>query len=155
MSNPIKTAEKQITLAWQNGLHVIAHSTGHDAPIPLDADPEVGGQGKGHRPLEMLLVGLAGCMTMDAVSILKKKRQIFDHFEVRFVEIEQANEHPKSYQRVRMHFTASGVNISEEALGRAIQLSYEKYCPANAMLGQAMQIDYTYEIINPTQPPSV
>ncbi|MFP4324336.1 MAG: OsmC family protein [Anaerolineales bacterium] len=142
---------KKITVNWEDGLSLNAYTPNHEAPIPLDADAEVGGQGKGHRPLQMLLVGLAGCMAMDAVSILKKKRQEFDHFQVWFDldEIEQNAEHPHYYTKIVIHFEAGGPNISAEALARAIELSYERYCPANAMLRAVADISYDYQIVQP------
>lgn len=137
----------KVTVMWKDGMYLEAETTGHDGIIPLDSDESVGGQGKGHRPLEMLLVGLGGCMAMDAVSILRKKRQDFTHFQATF-ETQQAGEHPKTYTTINIHFTAGGPNISEEALARALELSYTRYCPANAMLREAAEIHYTYEIID-------
>ncbi len=144
---------EQITLQWEDGLHLNAYTPHLDAPIPLDADDAVGGQGKGHRPLQMLLVSLGGCMAMDALSILKKKRQDFAHFKVWFDldEIEQNDGHPHYYTKIVMHFEAGGPDISEEALARAIQLSAEKYCPAHAMLRAVADISYDYKIIQPQE----
>ena len=147
MSNQAPVKTDQITLSWQDGLHMQVNTPNFDAPILLDADPEVGGQDKGHRPLQMLLVGLAGCMAMDTVSILKKKRQEFTHFEITFPEVVQREDHPHGYTHIKMHVTAGGPKISEEALARALQLSYEKYCPANAMLRAYAEIEYSYEIV--------
>jgi len=142
-----------VTVTYVDGMHLQAHTPHYDAPIPLDSDEAVGGQGKGHRPLQMLLVGLGGCMAMDALSILRKKRQEFDFFEVTF-ETEQRSDHPKAYTTINMHVRAGGANISAEALARALELSYEKYCPANAMLREAAQINYTYEIVTAQGVPS-
>lgn len=137
-----------------DGMHFNGFSTGFDEPIPLDSDEVVGGQGKGHRPFEMLLVGLGGCMAMDAVSILRKKQQKFDDFSVEF-EAERAPEHPKVYTKIKMHFTVRGEAVSLEALARALELSYTKYCPANAMLREVAEITYTYEVISPVSEPGV
>lgn len=140
--------DKQVTVKYKDGMHLEGYSTAFETPIPLDSDELVGGQGLGHRPLEMLLVGLGGCMLMDAISILRKKRQDFSQLEVSF-STQKAEDHPKKYTAIQMHFTASGTNISEEALARALELSYTKYCPANAMLSAAAEISYSYEILDP------
>lgn len=137
----------KITITLKDGMHLEAFTPAYHEPIPLDADPSVGGQGLGHRPLTLLLVGLGGCMAMDAISILRKKRQEFDRFEVTFEVVETAEDHPKVYTQIHMHFTASGANISEEALARSLELSYTKYCPANAMLNKVAEITYSYEIV--------
>lgn len=137
----------QVKASLVDGMHLQVTTPGFSDPIPLDADAEVGGQGKGHRPLQMLLVGLAGCMSMDAVSILRKKRQVFDVFEVS-IDYEQAPDHPHIYTKIQLHFKAAGESISEEALARSLELSYTKYCPASAMLNQAAEITYTYEVVS-------
>lgn len=103
--------------------------------VPLGASKAVGGDDDGFRPLELLAVGLAGCTAMDVVSILKKKRQEFTSFEVR-VHADLADEHPKVFTRIVIEYILAGENISEEAVRRAVQLSEEKYCPAQAMFKQ-------------------
>jgi len=135
----------KVTVKLDSGMHLNAYSTAFDAPIPLDSDPDVGGQEKGHRPLEMLLIGLGGCMSMDAVSILRKKKQEFTDFEVSF-ETEQREDHPHAYTTINMHFIVSGSKVDEKAMARALELSYDKYCPANAMLKEYATINYSYEI---------
>jgi putative redox protein len=142
--------EKKVRVELKNGMHLHAFSSAYDQPIPLDSDEAVGGQGMGHRPLEMLLVSLGGCMTMDAISILRKKRQEFDDFSVE-LQTEQADDHPHIYTKINMHFTVKGPKVTEEAMARSLELSYERYCPANAMLRQAADITYTYEVIS-TEP---
>jgi putative redox protein len=136
----------KVTVTWKDGMYTEAKTPAFDGIIPLDGDRQSGGEGRGHRPLTMLLVGMGGCIVMDAVSILRKKRQEFTHLEVTF-DIQQPSEHPYVYTHVHMHVTASGPDISEEALARALELSYTKYCPATAMIKLAAQVDYSYEII--------
>jgi putative redox protein len=138
---------EKVTVTWQHDMYVEGKTPAFDGVIPMDSASDAGGQDKGHRPLTMLLVGMGGCIAMDAVSILRKKRQDFTHFEVTF-EVEQPDSHPYVYTRVHMHVTAGGPDLSEEALARALELSSTKYCPATAMIKQAAQVDYTYEIID-------
>lgn len=142
--------DERVTVSLVNGMHLQAFTPDFPEVIPLDSDESVGGQGLGHRPLNMLLVGLGGCMAMDVVSILRKKRQDFSDLRISF-DVQRAEEHPKIFTRIQMHFRVVGDGVSEEALARALELSYTKYCPANAMLSQAAQIDYTYEIIPQAQ----
>ena len=40
--------------------------------VQIDGSPEIGGQGLGVRPMEMVLMALASCSSLDLVSILKK-----------------------------------------------------------------------------------
>lgn len=136
----------KVKVALVNGMHLQGFTKDFDEPILLDSDESVGGQKKGHRPMQVLLVALGSCMSMDTVSILRKKKQVFSDFYVEF-DTEQAEEHPKIYTKIHMHFTIKGASVSEEAVARSLELSYTKYCPANAMLGKAAEITYSYEVI--------
>jgi putative redox protein len=83
---------------------------------------------------------------MDVISILRKKRQEVSRFEVQ-VQAERAEKHPRVFTKIVVHYVLEGVNISAEAVERAIELSATRYCPANAMLATAVPIEHTYEIV--------
>lgn len=118
--------------------------------IPLDAEPEVGGGGEGFRPMQLVAIGLAGCTAMDVISILRKKRQQVSGFEVR-VHADRASEHPKVFTHITVEYIVTGHQVDPAAVERSIELSVTKYCPAQAMLVKACQIDHRYTI-NETQP---
>ncbi len=108
--------------------------------LPLGTYPEVGGDNDGFRPIELLVIGLAGCTAMDVLSILKKKDQEVTSFEVR-VHAERAEDHPKVFTRLAVEYIISGKDLSEEAVSRAVELSSEKYCAAQAMFKQIVPMD--------------
>jgi len=108
--------------------------------VSLGTSPEVGGDNDGFRPLELLLIGLAGCTAMDVISILQKKKQEVTGFEVQ-VKSEQAADHPKVFTHILIEYIVKGKNIDQAAVERSVQLSTEKYCPAHAMLRQAVTIE--------------
>lgn len=83
---------------------------------------------------QMVLMGLAGCMGMDIVSILQKKRQTITDVAVQ-VTAQQPDDYPKPYQNIEVAFTVKGDNVDSKAVARAIQLSMEKYC----IVGQTLQ----------------
>lgn len=114
--------------------------------LTLDAAPEVGGADKGFRPMELMAISLAGCTAMDVISILRKKRQEVTGFEVK-VNAERATEHPHVFTAMKVTYVVRGRNIDPAAVERAIQLSEEKYCPAQAMLRKAAPITLNYEIV--------
>jgi len=118
-------------------------------PIPLDADPAVGGTNNGPRPMEMIALGLAGCTAMDVISILKKKckEKEITSFEVR-VDAPRAEGHPKVFTSATITYIIKGDDIQETSVLRAIELTATKYCPAQAMLGQVMPINLNYEIFS-------
>ncbi len=113
--------------------------------IPLGANIDVGGDGDGMRPMELFAIGLAGCTAMDVISILQKKRQEIDAFEVQ-VHMERADEHPKVFTEAEIVYLITGKNVQEKAVLRAIELSASRYCPAQAMLGQLIPIAIRYQI---------
>ncbi len=107
--------------------------------LPLGAEPQVGGDNDGFRPMELFLVGLAGCTAMDVISILQKKRQDVTNFEV-VVHAERTMEHPRVFTDILIEYIISGHNIDPDAVERAVELSETKYCPGQAMLSKAVPI---------------
>lgn len=115
--------------------------------LPMDTSVESGGDEKGFRPIELLLVGLAGCTAMDVISILQKKRQEVTAFEVRVADVERAAEHPRVYTRIVLEYVITGHNIDPEAVNRAVELSETKYCSAQGMLGKVAKIEKNIVIL--------
>lgn len=114
--------------------------------VPLGTSPEIGGDNDGFQPMELLAVGLAGCTAMDVISILTKKRQEVTSFEVR-VHADRQEEHPKVFSHLTIEYIVGGKEISQEAVQRAVQLSAEKYCPAQAMFTKVAPIDLKITIL--------
>ncbi len=115
--------------------------------VTLDSREVSGGQGSGFSPMEMLLVGLAGCTGMDVLSILRKKRQDVTGYEVHVQGI-RADTHPKVFIEIDVEHLVTGHNIQPAAVARAIELSETRYCGAAAMLGKVARITNTYRIID-------
>jgi putative redox protein len=113
--------------------------------VDLGTDPQFGGDDDGFRPLELMLVSLGGCTGMDVISILQKKRQEVTSFEVR-VHAERAADHPKVFTSITVEYILSGINLDPGAVDRAVELSSTKYCPAQAMLAQAVPITHKVTI---------
>jgi putative redox protein len=132
-------------IIW-NGVMQFTGSADSGFSIPLDASPDHGGQNGGFQPLELLLVGLAGCTGMDVISILQKKKANVTAFEVR-VNAERAEEHPKVFTRLLVEYVVTGKDIKLEDVERSVQLSETKYCPAEAMLRKVAIIESKITII--------
>jgi putative redox protein len=113
--------------------------------LPLGTDLSVGGDEDGFRPMELIAIGLAGCTAMDVISILQKKRQEITGFEVN-IAAERAAEHPKVFTHIKVEYIVHGHQVDRAAVERAIELSETKYCPAQAMLTRAVEIEHTYVI---------
>lgn len=115
--------------------------------LPMDTSVESGGENNGFRPIELMLVGLAGCTAMDVISILNKKRQDVTAFEVRVLEAERAADHPKIYTRILLEYVVTGRGVEREAVERAVELSETKYCSVQGMLGKVAAIEKRITIL--------
>ncbi len=127
------------------GLRLVGEASSGPA-IVLDHVLSEGERETGPRPMELLLIGLAGCTAMDVVSILQKKRQPFTGLEVR-VTAERAEEHPRVYTQIHLEYVVRGKGVDPQAVERSIELSQTKYCSASAMLAKAAQITTSYRIV--------
>ena len=111
-----------------------------------EARPENGGQNLAPRPMETVLAGTGGCTAYDVVLILKRGRHDVRGCSVKLTS-ERADTDPKVFTQIHMHFTVTGLNISESAVERAIAMSHEKYCSASIMLGKTAAITTSFEVI--------
>jgi putative redox protein len=99
----------------------------------------------GPSPMELMLVGVAGCTAYDVVSILEKKRQQVNGVTVS-AHGERAPEPPRVYTDITIEYVIRGHDVSEKAVEDAIRLSKEKYCSASIMLSKTAQITTSYRI---------
>lgn len=90
--------------------------------VTLDAAEHGGGQNTGFRPMELLLVGLAGCTGMDVLSMLRKMRQQVTAYEVQVTGI-RAEDHPMVFREITVEHIITGHALQPEAVARALQLS--------------------------------
>ena len=128
------------------GLRLVGEASSGPAIVLDHVLPGEEGRETGPRPLELLLIGLAGCSGMDVVSILQKKRQPFTGLQVK-VTAERADEHPRVYTHIHLEYVVTGQGVEPQAVERAIELSQTKYCPASAMLSKAVEITTSYQIV--------
>lgn len=134
---------------WIDGLRFAGRAdSGHS--IVVDGGKEGGGLDSAIHPIELLLVGLAGCTGMDVISILQKKKQAISAFEIQ-VHAEQAPDYPRRLTRIEVEFVVTGQGIDEAALRRAIALSEEKYCSVRATLQGSPEIVSTHRIVEASQ----
>ena len=126
------------------GMTFVAESgSGH--AVVMDASPDVGGRNLGARPMELVLMGAGGCSAIDVVHILRKSRQDLVDCVVE-LEAERADEDPKVFTRIHMHYIVTGRGLSPAQVERAIKLSKEKYCSATIMLAKTAEVTSDYEI---------
>ncbi|MGR3809877.1 OsmC family protein [Jiulongibacter sp. NS-SX5] len=127
------------------------HFTGKgssDVLTHIDASEKVGGHNLGNRPMELLLMGLGGCASIDVVLILQKQKQVIEDYRVVIdgdrETIEGTQMSP--FRKINLHFEIKG-QVDPKKLERAIKLSMDKYCSATAQLRDSAEITHSYEII--------
>jgi putative redox protein len=135
----------ECTVRWHEGMSFIAE-TGSGHMVPMDGSPAAGGRDLAPRPMELLLAGAGGCTSFDIVMILKKGRQDVRGCEVKLTA-ERAEEDPKVFTKINLHFVVTGKGLKPEAVERAVKLSAEKYCSASIMLGKTAEMTHTFEVV--------
>jgi putative redox protein len=100
--------------------------------------------GAASSPTETVLAALAACTAMDVATILRKKRQQVDRYQVS-VRATKADENPRVFTSIVVEHQVSG-EVSAEALRRSIELSATAYCPVSAMLSASVPIEHRYRI---------
>lgn len=137
-------------IKWLDGMALVGETgTGH--AVVMDGSEEFGGRNLGPRPMEMLLLGVGSCTSLDVLSILRKARQDVLDCEVD-VDGERAEEIPKVFTRIHIRFRVYGNALSEKHVARAVELSATRYCSASKMLGAVAEVTHDFEIIEGPAP---
>ncbi|MCP4164376.1 MAG: OsmC family protein [Chloroflexi bacterium] len=131
------------SVKWVEELTFSAN-TGSGHQLTLGAGSKEGEPSAGPSPMELLLLGLAGCTGIDIVHILQRQRQPLQGLKIN-VSGQRAEENPKVYTQINVEYIVSG-DVDEFKLQRAIQLSEEKYCSASAMLDKVATIETSYRL---------
>ena len=125
-------------LVWKDGLRFMAIAGGHE--VPLDGERH-----EGSTPMELLLQALAGCMAIDLVHILGRMRAELKSLRTR-VEGVRADEHPRRFTALSLHFDIAGLDVHAEDVERAIKLSRETYCSVFACFRPDTEVKITYDL---------
>ncbi|OSQ41628.1 OsmC family protein [Thalassospira sp. MCCC 1A01428] len=119
-------------------------TSGSGHGVVMDGDRE---NGFGPSPMEMLLLGVAGCSSIDVVHILQKSRENVLDVETD-IKAERAETDPKVFTKIHLHFKVRGENLNEAKIERAVHLSAEKYCSASIMLAKAAELTHSWELLD-------
>ena len=127
-------ADKTFTGQTESGHSIVIGTADGDGPKP------------GPSAMELVLMGAGSCSAWDVVEILKKGRQAVDDVIVE-LDADRAEEVPKVFTRIHLHFIVKGRGLETKRVGRAIDLSVEKYCSATAMLEKTALVTHDFEVI--------
>lgn len=104
--------------------------------IKMDSSTESGGQNYGVRPMQMLLMGLAGCSAIDVIHILKKQRQEVRDYKMVINGEREVGKEPSLWKGINIEFHIYG-DIAQDKAEKAVELSIGKYCSVSATLEKA------------------
>ena len=96
---------------------------------------------KGASPMELLLMGIAGCSSIDIVMILKKQKIELDDLQMNVEGFRKEGAVPNVFTAIKMEVLLKG-DFPPEKAKRAVDLSIEKYCSVAKMLEKTADINY-------------
>lgn len=136
----------KVHLKRQNqAVHFEASSELSAVKVNIDGSDAIGGEGKGVRPMELVLMALGSCSVFDLTTILQKQRQEIQDIQVE-VEGERREEIPNIFTKIHISFTLKGT-IDEVKAQKAAELAVKKYCSVHDMLANGgVEITYSLQI---------
>ncbi len=126
-----------------NAVHFEGIGNSSEVKVNIDGSPEIGGEGLGARPMELVLMALGSCSSLDLISILKKQRQEITNFSVDITG-ERREILPPVFTSIHMQINISG-KLDEQKVEKAAELAIRKYCSVHDML-VAGGVNITYAI---------
>ncbi|MDQ1692903.1 MAG: putative redox protein [Acidobacteriaceae bacterium] len=122
---------------WQHDqIYTATSDSGHTITMDVARD-------EGPTPTEYVLMALCGCTSVDVVSILKKKRELFTGLTVS-ATAQKATDYPTVFTAIQLVYRVAG-SVNAKSMQDAVRLSKEKYCSVSAMLEKTATITYTIE----------
>ncbi len=113
--------------------------------VVMDGPEKFRGHEAATRPMELLLISLGSCTGMDVISLMDKMRVPYNRLKVE-ISSERAEEHPKYYTKIHIHYIIYGEDLPLDKVEKAINLSQNRYCSVSYMLGKVAELTYDYEI---------
>lgn len=136
----------QATVTWRDDLTFEGRSeSGHE--VVMEPGAAHGGTGLGPSPMEMVLMGVGGCSSIDVVSFLTKMREDVTDCCVELTA-ERADTTPAVFTRINLHFVVTGHQLADSKVARAVSLSVDKYCSASLMLAAGgVEVTHSHELV--------
>ncbi len=101
--------------------------------VKMDSSDDSGGNNFGVRPMQMLLMGLAGCSAIDVIMILNKQRQTITDYKMVIKGDREAGKEPSLWKNISIEFHLYG-SVDLDKAKKAVELSVSKYCSVAATL---------------------
>ena len=104
--------------------------------VKMDATKNYGGDGQGLTPMELILVGVAGCIGIDVTMLLGKNLENINKIDI-LTEGLSREEMPASFVKIKCTFIVEG-DINARRFWKAIRLGHKKYCAVSDSLKSDM-----------------
>ncbi len=133
----------EINLKRQNeAVHLVAsNELGNE--VSIDGSAVIGGKNKGARPMELLLMGLGGCSSMDIISILKKMKVDVGEYDVKVTAERDKDNTPSLFTIIHVEFIIEAEEENKDKIIKAINLSMDKYCSVTKILEETAKITHS------------
>ena len=132
---------KEVSATWKGGLNFIGENAKGGTVQMGPMDERIG-------PMQLILVGLAGCTGIDIVTILQKKKVPLTDFKVN-VRGKRADSYPMIYTDIEVEYLLWGDDLKVRDVEQAINLSEQKYCSVSIIIGKTANIQSHYKILKP------
>jgi putative redox protein len=130
----------QASANWVSEERFVGAATSGHAIVVDAGDPKLG-----NSPMELVLIGLCGCMASNIATILRKKRQSWTLLQVS-ADAQRAPGPPRVFTSIRLVYRVSR-SVSPKAMEDAVRLSGEKYCSVAQMLARTAAITAEIEYV--------
>jgi putative redox protein len=104
-----------------------------------------GNSAAGPSPVQLLVISLASCMSIDVVDMLRKGRHPLTAFRVSLTG-ERAPDSPRRLLQVALRFHVHGA-VPGGAVQRAIELSRDRYCSVWHSMRADIGLTFDYELV--------
>ena len=135
----------KITLRRKSAPFHFEATNDRDMVVSMDSSRNIGGLDKGASPMEMILMGLGGCASIDLGLILSKQKQTLDDFELKIIG-ERDDTPAKAFKSIQLDYTLYG-NLDESKIERALDLTLNKYCSVALSLSKSITVSYSFKVI--------
>lgn len=110
--------------------------------VDLDKRKSQGGDDLGASPMELLLMGVAGCSGIDLIGILQKQRQEITSYQMEVEGDRVSVGEATPFSKIHATIFIEGDVKPKKAL-KAAELSFEKYCSVSKTLEPTATVTYS------------
>ena len=133
---------KTVTRIVDDYVYETINENGNKVSIDMREDHEK----DSHGPMELLLGAVSGCVAVDIVAILRKRKKQIDDFVIE-TSGNRKEIHPRGFTHIHSKYILTSPNVKKEVLHKIANLALNKYCSVASSL--RAEIDYSVEVINP------